>query len=153
MKAPFLLISLLVPVVSSVLWGNVVRETAAQSQESQLQQQIVAKEHEELDSLKTGNMELFSSLLSNNAIFVDAHGSASKAEVVEHTAGFRLTEYTMDDVRFVPVSADSGLITYKITEKGMSHGKEFSVQVYVSALWAKQQGKWVCLFSQETAAK
>ncbi|HET8925189.1 MAG TPA: nuclear transport factor 2 family protein [Candidatus Acidoferrum sp.] len=123
------------------------------SKVNSLQQQIISKEREELDSLKTGSMELFFSLLADNAVFVDAHGSAGKDEVVKNTGEFRLTEYTMEDVRFVPVSADSGLIAYKLTEKGTSHGKEFAGQVYVSALWIERQGKWVCLFSQETAAK
>jgi hypothetical protein len=120
---------------------------------SPMQQQIVSKEREELDSLKTGNMELFASLLADEAVFVDAHGSASKAEVVKNTSDFRLQEYSMEDVRFVPVSETSGLIAYKLTEKGISHGKEFAAQVYVSALWTARGGKWICLFSQETSAR
>jgi len=59
----------------------------------------------------------------------------------------------MDDVRFVPVSADSGLIVYTLTESGTSHGKEFAAKVNVSALWLKRDGKWLCAFSQETAAR
>jgi hypothetical protein len=114
---------------------------------------MVSKEREELDSLKTGNMELFASLLADEAVFVDAHGSASKAEVMKNASDFRLQEYSMEDVRFVPVSEASGLIAYKLTEKGISHGKEFAAQVYVSALWTERGGKWICLFSQETSAR
>jgi hypothetical protein len=118
-----------------------------------IQEQIVSKEREELDSLKAGNLELFGSLLADNTVFVDAQGPASKAQVVKNVAEFRLLEYSMEDVRFVPVSAASGLITYKVTEKGVSHGREFMAQVYISAVWTKHGGKWICLFSQETAAK
>jgi hypothetical protein len=118
-----------------------------------LQQQIVSKEREELDSLKAGNLELFANLLADDAVFVDAQGPASKAQVVKNVAEFRLLEYSMEDVRFVPVSAESGLITYKVTEKGVSHGREFTARVYISAVWTKHGGKWICLFSQETAAK
>ena len=118
-----------------------------------LQQQIVSKEREELDSLKAGNLELFGNLLADDAVFVDAQGPASKAQVVKNVAEFRLLEYSMEDVRFVPVSEESGLIAYKVTEKGVSHGREFTAQVYISAVWTKHRGKWICLFSQETAAK
>jgi hypothetical protein len=118
-----------------------------------LQQQIVSKEREELECLKTGDLKHFAELLADDAIFVDDHGAASKSEIVEHTAEFRLTEYTIDDVKFVPLSTKSGLISYKIRERGNSHGKEFTAQVYVSALWAERGGKIVCVFSQETAAK
>lgn len=120
--------------------------------EDSIQQQIVAKEHQELESLKAGNLEAFGDLLADNAVFVDAHGPASKAEVLKNVAGFRILEYAMEDVRFVRVAAESGLIAYKITEKVNSHGREFTARVYISALWRKQGGKWICLFSQETAA-
>jgi hypothetical protein len=59
----------------------------------------------------------------------------------------------MTDVRFVALSADSGLIVYRIAETGTSHGREFAARVLVSSLWAKRGGKWMCVFSQETAAK
>jgi len=125
----------------------------ARSSADALQQQIVSKEREELECLKTGNLKHFAELLADDAIFVDDQGAASKSEIVEHTAEFRLTEYTIDDVKFVLLSTTSGLISYKVIEKGNSHGKEFTAQVYVSALWANRGGKMVCVFSQETAAK
>ncbi len=118
-----------------------------------LREQIIAQERAELDALKTGDLTTFAASTADGAIFVDVHGAASKAEVVEHTAAFRLNEYTMDDVRFVPVSPDSGLIVYTLSESGTSHGKEFSSRVYVSSLWLKRSGRWLCVFSQETAAR
>jgi len=53
----------------------------------------------------------------------------------------------------VPLSADSGLIVYTLTETGTSHGKEFAARVYVSSVWLTRGGKWMCVLSQETAAK
>jgi hypothetical protein len=118
-----------------------------------LEQQIVAKEREGLDALKTGNVEIFANLTAEEAVFVDAAGLATKAEVMKNVAGFTLTDYSTEDVRFVPLSKASGLISYKIHEKGVSHGHEFTAQAYVSSIWAQRAGKWFCLFSQETAAR
>ena len=118
-----------------------------------MQQRIVAKESEELDALKNGDLNAFASLLADEAVFLNARGPSTKAEVVKHIAEFKLLEYSMEDVKFVPVSKNSGLIAYKLTEKGASRGREFTDRVYVSALWTEREGKWVCLFSQETAAK
>jgi hypothetical protein len=59
----------------------------------------------------------------------------------------------MEDVKFVQISSKSGLITYKIRESGTSHGKEFTAQAYVSSIWTKRRGNWVCVFSQESIAK
>jgi ketosteroid isomerase-like protein len=126
---------------------------SAQASKDALRDEIVAQERAELDSLKTGDMKAFANFLADDAVLLDSRGPAGKALVVEHTADFRLHEYTMSDIHFVPLSAESGLIVYSIAESGTSHGKEFTTKVHVSALWTKRGGKWVCVFGQETAAR
>jgi len=115
--------------------------------------QIIAQERAGLDALKTGDMTTFGDSTADDAVFVDAHGPAGKALILEHTAAFRLHDYTMSGIQVIPVSPEGGLIVYKIDETGTSHGKEFKASVHVSALWVKRAGKWQCVFSQETAAK
>lgn len=128
-------------------------EPASPTRADGLQEQIVAQERSGLDALKTGDLTTFGASTADDAIFVDAHGPASKAEVMEHTAEFRLHDYTMADVRLVKLSPDSGLIVYTLTESGSSHGKDFTARVHVSSLWLKKDGKWLCEFSQETGAR
>jgi hypothetical protein len=128
-------------------------EPASGSPTDALRERIVAQERAGLDALKTGDLTVFGASTADDAIFVDAHGPATKAEVMEHTAEFRLHDYTMADMKFIPLSADSGLIVYTLTESGASHGKEFTARVYVSSLWLKRDGKWLCEFSQETGAR
>ena len=118
-----------------------------------LEQQIVSKEREGLEALKVGDIEKFGSLTADDAVLVDAHGPATKAQVLKNVAGFTLTDYSMEDMKFVPIAANTGLISYKITEKGVSHGKEFTAQAYISSIWTERGNKWVCLFSQETVAR
>jgi len=117
------------------------------------EEQIVAQERAGLDALKTGDLTTFGNSTAEDAVFVDTHGPAGKAQVMKNTAEFRLHDYTISDVNFRQLSPDSGLIVYKIVESGASHGKEFSATVYVSSIWTKRDGKWLCLFSQETAAR
>ena len=137
---PVLFLALLLPIVS------------AAAQDNSMQRDVLAKEREELDSLKTGDYSRFATLLADDAVFVDARGAASKDVVVNNTKEFRLQDYTIENPRFVTVSKDSVMLTYKITETGISHGHSFRATVYVSAFWAKRNGNWQCLFSQETAA-
>jgi len=120
---------------------------------SQLQAEIVAKERQELEALKNGKVQEFSDLMAEDAIFMDSHGSAGKAEVVGHLSDLKLLEYAMADIKFVAVSPQSGIIAYKLTQKGRENGKDFADTVYVSALWVKRSGKWVCLFTQESPAQ
>jgi hypothetical protein len=136
-----------------VFAARLAESRSSNAKPDSLQEQIVAKEREGLEALKTGNLETFANLTAEEAVFVDAAGPATKAEVMKNVAGFTLTDYSIEDVRFVPLSANSGLISYKIHEKGVSHGHEFAAQVYVSSIWAERAGKWVCLFSQETAPR
>jgi len=66
---------------------------------------------------------------------------------------FRLTDYSIEDMKFMQLSPTTGLITYKISEQGSSHGHDFSAKAFVSSIWAKRAGGWVCVFSQETGTK
>jgi uncharacterized protein DUF4440 len=120
---------------------------------SGMQERVAAKEREGLEALKAGDIAHFGELTAEDAVFVDPHGIASKAEVMKNVAGFRLTDFTMEDVKFLQVSDKAGLISYKLTEKGVTHGKDFTATVFVSSIWAERSGKWLCEFSQETAAR
>ena len=129
------------------------RNSATQTTEGSVQEQIVAKERQELDALKTGDKPTFADLIADDALFLDPRGTGTKAEVVSHVSDFRLLDYSIDDIKFVPLAGYSALIAYKLTEKGNAHGKEFSAKVYASAIWTKRGEKWVCIFSQETPAR
>jgi ketosteroid isomerase-like protein len=126
---------------------------ARSAENAELQKQIAAKESQGLDDLKSGNYDDFASLTADDAIFMDSRGSASKTEVMNNTRNFRLKDYTMTDVRMVRVSGSAGVLLYELSETGASHGKDFTAKVNVSSLWAKRGGRWLCLFSQETAAR
>lgn len=143
-------VSLAVVVVACMFWSapGVKADSSAS-----LQQQITAKEREELEALKAGNVAAFGELFSDDAVFLDPHGFANKTEVLQHTADFKVIDYAMDDVKVVVLSDNSGLIAYKLTQKARSHGKEFSTQAFASAIWSERNGKWVCVFTQETPAK
>ncbi len=90
---------------------------AAEVRPSALEQQIVAKEREGLDSLKSGDLKRFADLLADDAILVEADGRANKAEVVKSDANFKLSSYTIEDTKFTPLSATSGLLVYTLHEK------------------------------------
>lgn len=126
---------------------------SADAKSGSLEQQIVAAEREGLEALKAGNIDRFADMTADDAVFVDAAGPANKATVVSNVANFRLTDFSMEDIRFVQLSPTSGLIAYKVAEKGVSHGREFAAQAYISSIWLLQNGKWVCKFSQETTPR
>lgn len=118
-----------------------------------MREALVAQERAGLEALKAGDVARFAAMVGEEAVFVDDQGPATKAEVVKNVGGFRIIDYGMDEVRLVRVSDAAGVIVYRLTEHGSSHGKEFNAVVYVSTLYALRGGKWVSLFSQETGAR
>jgi hypothetical protein len=123
------------------------------NQANDLQRQVIGKEREELECLKSGDTARFAELIADDAVFLNSHGSGTKAEVVQHVSDARLLEFSMEDIHFVRLSATSGLVAYKLTQKLDVHGKEISTRVFASAIWSKRDGRWLTLFSQETPAK
>jgi hypothetical protein len=157
----------ILPIVAVVIasWGFLlVRRgpsiVAAQSAEpgattsgmNSMSGQIIAKERESLEALKNGKVDQFGALTADDAIMVDARGPATKLQIMKNVADFKLKSYVMNDIRFVQLAPDTGLISYQVTEAGVSHGKEFAMKAYVSSVWTQRGGNWVRLFSQETAA-
>jgi hypothetical protein len=135
----------------SVLFALLLPPAKAQTPSANpMQHQVTAAERSGLEALKTGDLTKFAALTADEAILVDSHGAATKAQLLKNVAGFTLTDYSMDNVQFLKLSRDTGLISYTITEKGVSHGKEFSARAYVSSVWTKRGKGWQCLFSQET---
>ena len=129
------------------------RSSIAAPSDASLQEQVVAAERAGLDALKKGDVARFGDLTADEAVFVDDHGPDTKAQVLQNVVGLTISDYSMDDIHFVPIAPNTGLISYKLTEKGNSHGHEFTAQVYISSVWTRRAANWLCLFSQETAVR
>jgi len=61
-------------------------------------------ERAELDALKSGDRAAFADLITEEVVCVDAAGPAPKPESVKQVAEFRVTDYTMSNIQFVPLS-------------------------------------------------
>jgi hypothetical protein len=118
-----------------------------------LKDQIIAKEREELEALKSADYKKFADLIADDAIFLNPGGPGTKTQVVEQSSHFKLLDFSMDDIRFVPLTDNSGIVIYKLTQKGSAGGREFTSVVHASATWVQREGKWVSVFSQETPAR
>jgi hypothetical protein len=59
----------------------------------------------------------------------------------------------MEDIHFIPLTDNSGIVIYKLTQKASAGGREFTSVVHSSATWVQRDGKWVSVFSQETPAR
>jgi ketosteroid isomerase-like protein len=115
---------------------------------------LIAAARAGLDALKSGDVAAYEAMITDDAVIVDDSGLERKPDLVKRLADFQLKDYTMSDVRFVPVSSDNGVVSYTLTESGTDHGKSFTTKVNVSSVWERGGMRgYVCVFEQETPAK
>jgi ketosteroid isomerase-like protein len=116
---------------------------------------LIAAARASLDALKRGDVAGYEAMITDDAVIVDDQGLERKPDLVERLADFQLKDYTVSDVRFVPVSSDNGVVSYTLTESGTRHGQPFMSKVNVSSVWERGAGRggYVCVFEQETPAK
>jgi len=114
--------------------------------------EIIGHERAELEALKSGDMATVGAALTDDAVFVDSNGIMRKPELLKLLGDMKLKDYTMSDVRLVPVSPDNGVVSYTLTESGTRQGHAFSAKVFVSSAWVKTGRQFQCVFRQETTA-
>ena len=131
--------------------GDYLKKAVPVSAQADLLEQITAQERKRWDARKAGSTAAFADLIAEDAVFVDSRCPEGKAAVVEHASNSKLKDYFMDNVKLVSYTATSGLITYKMTEKTIAaKNKEVASDFLVSAFWVQRDGKWLCVFSQES---
>ena len=125
----------------------------ARRSDTEMQVQIEAQERAGLNDLKTGDLEDFRKLMAEDGVFVDAQARSTREQVMAAVGGFRLTDFSMTQVKFLRVGAETGLISYEFNDHGVTHGRPFTTHSYVSSLWTRRGGRWVCLFSQSSTVE
>jgi hypothetical protein len=114
--------------------------------------EIIGHERAELEALKNGDMATVGAALTDDSLFVNSSGILRKPELLKQLGDVKLKEYTMSDVRLVPVSPDNAVVSYTLTESGTRQGKAFSAKMFVSSAWVRNGRQFQCVFRQETVA-
>jgi ketosteroid isomerase-like protein len=116
---------------------------------------IIAAARASLEALKSGDVAGYEAMITDDAVIVDGNGLERKPDLVKRLAEIQVKDYTISDVRFVPVSSDNGLVAYTLTASGTRHGEAFTWKMNVSSVWERGAGRggFVCVFEQETPVK
>jgi ketosteroid isomerase-like protein len=101
------------------------------------------------ESYKQHNIEILSSLLSDEFVITIEDGSVySKAGYISHSAdsGVHVQVAEMSDLR-VRTHGDAAIITGAYHEKGESNGKPYEYRNRFTDVWMKTAGKWQVIAS------
>lgn len=101
------------------------------------------------ESYKQHNIDILSSLLSDEFVITVEDGSVySKAGYISHTAdsGVRVQVAEMSDLR-ARIHGDTAIVTGSYHEKGESNGKAYEYRDRFTDVWMKTAGKWQVIAS------
>ena len=115
--------------------------------------QLTILEKQILEAWKNQNAGTLQSLLRDDYVEIAGPGPRrmSKMEVLKASPRTRITDYTVDDVRLLPLDRDAAILTYKLTLKVLPGEPEyFANPAYVSSTWVRQDASWLSVFRQWT---
>lgn len=119
---------------SAGLWAQEKSDAAA----------VKALEMKWTESYKQHNIEILSSLLSEEFVITIEDGSVfSKAGYISHTAdsSVKVKVAELSDLK-VRVHGDTAIVTGAYHEKGDSNGKPYEYHDRLTDTWMKAGGKW-----------
>ena len=123
---------------------------------STLRDDLVALELRYWNAIKERDAATATSLTDDPCIVVGAQGVG---EVDRQTlagmlegAKWELRDFAMDDVHIREVGDGVYAVAYKVSEDLTVDGEKVKLQAYDSSVWARRDGKWVCVVHTESIA-
>jgi uncharacterized protein (TIGR02246 family) len=110
-----------------------------------VEQELIKLENESNDAWVKHDAEAYARLLADDYIGTGPDGDMSTkaqdlAELMENTT----TSAIADDFR-VRVYGDAAVVTFRLTYKNQSKGKESTGQERFTDTWVKHGGRWQCV--------
>jgi hypothetical protein len=115
--------------------------------------QLTILEKQILEALKNQNTANLQSLLRDDYVQIAGRGPQrmSKMEVLKTLSRTRITDYTIDEIRVLPLNGDAAILTYRLTLKVLPGEPEYlATPALVSSTWVRQGTSWLSAFRQWT---
>lgn len=106
------------------------------------------------DMFKKRDYDGFGGMLTSDNLYVGADGVFDKEANLKSAREYELLEATFSDWKYLAIGNDAFVVTYTVTAKGKTAGKEQPAQtVRASSGWVNRDGKWLSNYHQETEVK
>jgi uncharacterized protein (TIGR02246 family) len=144
--------ALKVAIFLSVGVGALHSQSTARPQTSNVAQQLSAIEQRLAKALVENDLQAYSKILSPDWTTIDLSGRVlSKSQVMEELAAKerRIEAATIDDIR-VRELGNVAVVTGRTTVTGSYQGKQATVTLRFTDVFAKRDGEWQVVASQGT---
>ena len=108
---------------------------------------VTANEKLVWDALKTKNLDVFGSYLTNDFVNIESDGFHNKESTLKGVSMIDFSRAQLSDWKTLKFDEDASLVIYTVTIPGMKPEKE-----YHSTIWINRDSKWQSLFHQGTPA-
>jgi Domain of unknown function (DUF4440) len=106
------------------------------------------------DAFVKADADMMKQLMADNQVSILNDGQRrTREEQLKSLSDLKLTEYTMEDVKFSAPAPGVAIVTYAVKQKGTFKGKELPTNLMASSVWTHQGGKWQEVLYQETPVK
>ncbi|HEY0324090.1 MAG TPA: nuclear transport factor 2 family protein [Pyrinomonadaceae bacterium] len=134
--------------------GQSLKAASANKGKGSLEETITSMENRAWEAVKKRDAKAFSDLFAADGLVTDSDGITTRAAFLQTLPDLMISEYTLTNVKVMMIDKDSAVITYKADVKGSFKGQAFPPNpAYVSSIWTKRGGKWMCVYHQETLAR
>ena len=112
---------------------------------------LMANEQKVNDAFQKKDVATFKSLVAADGVAVDASGiTMGMADIEKMIAGTDVTEFQISDMKVHWFDANTAVVVYKWTGKGMAMGQPVPSPTYASTVWVNSGGTWMAHFHQES---
>lgn len=117
-----------------------------------LQAKLAKLEKDSWEAAKQQDRDFFQSYMADDFLGIYADGlTVTKQELIKNLADFKVTSYSMEDVKLRRVNQEAAFVLYRLKYDGLVGGKPVKIEaIQASSLYVLRDGKWLEVFYQET---
>lgn len=115
---------------------------------------LAARLREVWDAYQRLDAPAHNAILTDDYTAVHPDGSVHpRPPTAQEIAAAPIGDYSLTEVRAVPLGPDSALVNYLADVDVPSNGSPMRVKFVVGEIWLKRSGQWKCRYYQATLAK
>lgn len=103
-------------------------------------------------ALVANDAEAIAGFMADEWVYVDGHGATSKAEIIGRIRSGRLRHDVMEATspERVVVHGDTAVLTSRRKSAGEWEGNAYAVVEWITDVYARDGGTWLCVLSHKT---